>query len=172
MDNKYLILGDRVRAVCRDGVIRSAVITGNPDTWFSLPAAVQVTVAGKRKTVAGYLSHDMEGKVCFRCYLYRSNHVFMPWTGHKPRLAKLALRLIKATAYGRGAPGYIWDSGADHAAALAGACRLMATGVYPCYLGYVAGSIIKRMPLALLPQLARFFDKQAKLIRIEESGPA
>jgi hypothetical protein len=167
----YLIQGDRVSALCRDGIKRSAIITGHPETCFYLPAAVQVTVAGNRRTVAGYLSYDQGGTVCFRAYLYRSNHVFIPWTGHKPRLAKLALRLIKATAYGRGAPGYIWDSGADHAGALAGACRLMATGVSPCYLGYVAVAIIKRLPPEELPRLARFFDKQAGFIRFEESKP-
>jgi hypothetical protein len=158
--------GNRLPALCRDGVTRSAVITGQADTWFSLPAAVQVTVAGKRRTVAGFLSHDMDGKVCFRAYLYRANHALIPLTSHKPRLAKLALRLIKATAYGHGAPGYIWDYAADHAAALAGGCRLFyAVGEWP-EGGCAARAVLKRLPPDVLPRLAVYFDKLAALYRL------
>lgn len=152
--------GNRLPALCRDGVTRSAVITGHPDTWFSLPAAVQVSVAGKRRTVAGFLTHDMDGKVCFRAYLYRANHALIPWTSHKPRLAKLALRLIKATAYGKGVPGYGWDLPSDHAAALAAACRKWQVAWYGTpELGWIATAEFKRIKPDVLPRLALFFEK-------------
>ena len=166
MDNKgfQFYPGKRIKALCRDGVQRSAVITGHADTWFSIPSAVQVTAGGKRKTVAGYLTHDSAGTVCFRAYLYRANHVFIPWTAHKPRLAKLALRLIKATAYGHGAPGYIWDWPADHAAALAGGCRAWQTlGAWP-QGGHDCTREFKRIDPTLLPRLAIFFERQARFI--------
>ena len=158
--------GKRLPAVCRDGVTRSAVITGQPDTYFTLPAAVQVTAGGKRRTVAGSLFHDREGKVCFGAYSYRDNHVFIPLTRHKPRLAAVALRLIKATAYGRGAPGYIWDYPADHSAALARGCILwFATSQWP-EGGFAARAVLRRLPADLLPQLCRFFDKLTALYRL------
>ena len=155
-----LFLGRRLPAVCRDGVTRSAVITGRSDTWFSIPAAVQVTAGGKRRTVAGYLTHDIAGKVCFRAYLYRANHVFIPLTGHKPQLAAAALRLIKATAYGKGVPGYGWDLPSDHAAALAAACRKWAAAWYSTpELGWIATAEFKRIKPAVLPRLADYFDR-------------
>lgn len=160
--------GKRLPVVCRDGITRSAVITGQADTWFSIPAAVQVTAGGKRRTVAGYLTHDTPGKVCFRAYLYRPNHVFIPLTAHKPRLAAAALRLIKATAYGRGAPGYIWDYAGDHAAALARGCILwFATSQWP-EGGFAARAVLRRLPADLLPQLCRFFDKLTALYRLHD----
>lgn len=151
--------GRRLPVICRDGVTRSAVITGHPDTWFSIPASVQVTFEGKRRTVAGYLTHDVAGKVCFRAYLDRANHSLIPWTSHKPRLAAAALRLIKATAYGRGAPGYFWDWPSDHAVALAGGCRhYYGTNEWP-EGGCQARAVLKRLPADLLPRLAVFFDR-------------
>ena len=161
--------GKRLPAVCRDGVIRSAVITGQPDTCFSMPGAVQVTAGGKRRTVAGSLYHDREGKVCFGAYSYRANHVFIPLTKHKPRLAAAALRLIKATAYGRGAPGYIWDCPADHSAALArGSILWFATSQWP-EGGFAARAVLRRLPAELLPQLCRFFDKLTALYKLHNS---
>lgn len=160
--------GRRLPAVCRDGVTRSAVITGQAETWFSLPAAVQVTVAGKRRTVAGFLSHDVNGVRRFHAYLYRANYALIPWTAHKPKLARIALRLIKATAYGRGAPGYIWDWASDHAAALAGGCRhYYATGQWP-QGGFAARAVLKRLPADLLPRLAVYFTKLAALYRLHD----
>lgn len=38
-------------AICDDGVTRTAYVTGEPDTWFSIPARVNV---GKR-SVKGWL---------------------------------------------------------------------------------------------------------------------
>jgi hypothetical protein len=155
--------GNRLPALCRDGVTRSAVITGHADTWFSTPAAVQVTSGGKRRTVAGYLTHDLDGKVCFRAYLYRSNHALIPWTSHKPRLAKLARKLIAATAYSKTAEGLP----SDHAAALADVCRTEAAGLTePSGTespGWIARRLLRRLWEEDVNRLARFFDTLGRL---------
>jgi len=155
--------GKRLPALCRDGLTRSAVITGHADTWFSIPAAVQVTSGGKRRTVAGFLSHDMAGTVCFRAYLYRSNHALIPWTAHKPRLAKLARKLISATAYSKTAEGLP----SDHAAALADVCRTEAAGLTePAGQespGWIARRLLRRLWCEDLNRLALFFDRLGRL---------
>jgi hypothetical protein len=155
--------GKRLPALCRDGVTRSAVITGQADTWFSLPAAVQVTSGGKRRTVAGSLYHDIEGKVCFGAYLYRANHALIPWTSHKPRLAKLARKLIAATAYSKTAEGLP----SDHAAALADVCRTEADGLTEPSgqesPGWVARRLLRRLWEEDVNRLARFFDTLGRL---------
>ena len=65
--------GFRVKALCEDGVTRSAVTTSFPDTFFSVPAAVKV----KGKTVSGFLSmgHDEEynERVEFTALMGRKN---------------------------------------------------------------------------------------------------
>lgn len=53
---------------CEDGVRRTVYATGEPDTFFSIPARVSV----KGKTVAGYLTTD-NGEWQFRAYRYRKN---------------------------------------------------------------------------------------------------
>jgi len=159
--------GRRLPAVCRDGVIRSAVITGHADTWFSLPAAVQVYAGGKRRTVSGTV-YPLPFSRLLSFYATGRNSDLIPLTSHKPRMARIALRLIKATAYGRGAPGYIWDYAGDHAAALAGGCRLwFATSEWPAG-GCAARAVLKRLPPDVLPRLAVYFDKLAALYRLHD----
>ena len=48
------------RAICPDGVIRAFRITGQPDTFFSIPARITY----KGKTVTGFITtcHTVEGK--------------------------------------------------------------------------------------------------------------
>jgi len=154
--------GRRLPAVCRDGVTRSAVITGQPDTWFSIPAAVQITSGGKRRTVAGSLYHDIDGKVSFGAYLYRANHVFIPWTAHKPRLAKLARKLIAATAYGKAAEGLP----SDHAATLADICQTEADGLTEPSGQESPGWLVRRILCRLwcedVARLALFFDRLSR----------
>ena len=155
--------GRRLPVVCRDGATRKAVCTGY--AGHGLAASVQVSVAGKRRTVSGIiyplpfsrlLSFEATGR----------NGDLIGWTAHKPRLAAVALRLIKATAYGRGAPGYIWDWAADHAAALAGGCRnWYAVNDWP-EGGFAARAVLRRLPPELLPRLAAYFDKLAGLYRL------
>lgn len=156
--------GRRLPAVCRDRVTRSAVITGHSAEYFGpYPAAVQVYAGGKRRTVSGFLSHDMAGKVCFRAYLYRANHALIPWTSHKPRLAKLARKLIAATAYSKTAEGLP----SDHAAALADVCRTEAAGLTePSGTespGWIARRLLRRLWEEDVNRLARFFDTLGRL---------
>jgi hypothetical protein len=155
--------GKRLPVVCRDGVTRQAVATGYAAQFLS--AAVQVSVAGKRRTVSGLIfSESFPPRFVFMAT--GGNKGLIPWTAHKPRLAAAALRLIKATAYGHGAPGYIWDYAADHAAALAAGCRhYYGTGQWP-EGGCAARAVLKRLPPELLPRLAVYFEKLAGLYRL------
>lgn len=54
----------RVHAVCPDGLSRWAHVTGEADTWFSLPAYVNNGAAGR---VTGYLTTD-DGRWLFRAH--------------------------------------------------------------------------------------------------------
>lgn len=163
--------GRRLPALCRDGVIRSAVITGHAETWFSIPAAVQVSFAGKRRTVAGSLYHDFDGKLRFGAYTYRANHALIPWTAHKPRMAKLARKLIAATAYSKTAEGLP----SDHAAALADVCRTEAAGLTePAGQespGWIARRLLRRLWEEDVNRLARFFDKHSALLKTPPPPP-
>ena len=157
--------GRRLPAVCRVGVIRSAVCTSYAN--LVLPAAVQITSGGKRRTVSGYIAiWKGEGNPVLRFNATGANAALIPFTRHRPRRAKLALRLIKATAYGHGAPGYIWDYAGDHAAALAGGCRLWYGTSEWEQGGFAARAVLKRLPPDMLPQLCRFFDKLTMLYRL------
>lgn len=150
--------GRRLPVVCRDGVTRSAVITGQADTWFSIPAAVQVYAGGKRRTVSGTV-YPLPFSRLLSFYATGANAALIPWTAHKPRLAAAALRLIKATAYGKGA-GHKWDLPSDHAAALAAACREWSVAWYSTpELGWQATAEFKRIKPDVLPRLALFFDR-------------
>ena len=172
--------GRRLPVVCRDGITRTAVCTGY--AGHGLPAAVQVYAGGKRRTVSGFISST--GKrlnatpellrqvglpaVEMQFTATGANAGLIPWTAHKPRLARIALRLIKATAYGRGAPGYIWDWASDHAAALAGGCRhYYGTSEWP-QGGFAARAVLKRLPADLLPRLAVYFTKLAALYALHD----
>lgn len=65
------------RCKCPDGVRRSVAITGQPDTFFSIPA----TVRAHGKSVRGYVTGiETDGKPDyeFRPYLYCKNHVVFP----------------------------------------------------------------------------------------------
>lgn len=46
------------RCPCDDGVRRLVTITGEPDSYFSVPAAVRVRVAGKDRWVSGFVTSD------------------------------------------------------------------------------------------------------------------
>lgn len=166
--------GRRLRVVCRDRVVRSAVLTGYASGV--IPAIIQVSVDGRRRTVSGFVYNPksvfLKGWTAdvpeFAFAGNGRNAELIPWTSHKPRLAKLALRLIKATAYGRGAPGYIWDYAGDHAAALAGGCRHWYGTSEWEQGGFAARAVLKRLPADLLPRLALYFDKLAALYRLHD----
>lgn len=157
--------GRRLPVVCRDGVTRAAVCTGY--AGHGLPAAVQVYAGGKRRTVSGTV-YPLPFSRLLSFYATGRNSDLIPWTAHKPRLAAAALRLIKATAYGRGAPGYLWDWPSDHAAALAGGCRnYYGTGQWP-QGGFAARAVLKRLPADMLPRLAVYFTKLAALYALHD----
>lgn len=62
---------------CSDGRLRVAYYVGEPDTYFSQPARMQV----KGKTVAGslYCDEDSMGHyLSFSAYQYRKNHDVLP----------------------------------------------------------------------------------------------
>lgn len=147
--------GRRLPVVCRDGITRQAVRTGTGwlNTW---PAAVQVYAGGKRRTVSGWITAGtFEAK--------GANAGLIPWTAHKPRMAKLARKLIAATAYGplsKGLPS-------DHSAALADLCRTEAAGLVEPpgqqeSPGWVACRLLRRLPGEDLNRLAVFFDRLAR----------
>jgi len=77
-------VGQRVKAVCTDGIVRSAVVRGEADTFFSVPASVRV---GK-KHVSGYLTprenynpeKQYETVYAFIAYSYRKNGYLLPGT--------------------------------------------------------------------------------------------
>jgi hypothetical protein len=151
--------GRRLPVVCRDRVIRTAVITGR-DVFYGdvFRAAVQLTVAGKRRTVSGWFSwYPVAAQ--FKFFGEGVNAGLIPLTSHRPQLAAAAHRLIKATAYGYGG-GHAWALPSDHAAAIAAACRKWQVTWYGTpELGWIATAEFKRIKPELLPRLALFFDK-------------
>lgn len=69
----------RVYAVCPDGLSRWAHVTGEPDTWFSLPAYVNNGGAGR---VTGYLT-TTDGTWEFRAHTSQQPITWRP-TRRKP----------------------------------------------------------------------------------------
>lgn len=49
-------IGARGYALCADGLVRRFVVTGDVDTWFSVPARVTYRANGERHTVTGYVT--------------------------------------------------------------------------------------------------------------------
>lgn len=62
-----------VGAICEDGRQRTAYVTGEADTFFSIPA--RVSAGGT--TVAGFLVRDSDGTWRFIAYKYRKNHALV-----------------------------------------------------------------------------------------------
>ena len=162
--------GKRLPVVCRDGITRTAVATGY--AGHGLPAAVQVTVAGKRRTVSGLVFKDSLPAPLPPLYVFMAtgrNRGLIGWTNHRPQLARIGRRLILATAYGRGAPGYLWDWPSDHAAALAAACADVADGRPNVTLTWAARKALKGKPPATCRRLSAFFLRLAAFMDREET---
>lgn len=47
---------------------RTVYIRGEPDTFFSIPAACEVRLNGKRITIKGYITTTNHGEYVFRVY--------------------------------------------------------------------------------------------------------
>lgn len=62
------------RVLCPDGKRRYAVVTGEPDTFFSVPA--RVTVAGR--SVSGFVATDNDQDVCFTANPDGKNAALLP----------------------------------------------------------------------------------------------
>jgi hypothetical protein len=94
--------GKRFPALCGDGKVRSAVVTA-AEAWcvWSISAAVQVTVNGKRRTVSGNLTgaglDPLPPGVSHR-FLSNRLTALVGFTDHRP-LAPLLRRLMRR-AYG------------------------------------------------------------------------
>jgi hypothetical protein len=164
--------GRRLPVVCRDGVTRSAVCTGYADQV--LPAAVQVTVAGKRRTVSGFIYNPRsvflkgwtEDLPRFAFTGTGTNAALIPLTSHKPRLATVARKLIAAVKCVNG----------DHSpAAMADVCRTEAAGLTePAGQespGWIARRILSRLWEGDVKRLAVYFDRLSKLDRIPPPPP-
>lgn len=78
------------RAMCSDGKVRRLLrISQHADTYFSIPGSVQVSVDGKRVTVAGFVTFQTRNGnstetpndpvlVKFYAYEYRKNWKALP----------------------------------------------------------------------------------------------
>ena len=130
--------------------------------WFeTCRGSVQVSVAGKRRTVSGFI--DL-GKLTFAGT--GTNADLIPLTDHKPQLAAAALRLYKSTA------GRKWRFYSDQAAALAEACRDWQSARFSSPgLGWIASRELNRIKPELLPRLVRFFDKHSALLSTPPPPP-
>jgi len=166
------LTGRRYSVLCRDGINRMAVRTSN-GFLETFRGSVQVTVAGKRRTVAGFISctgqrlnatPELLRQLSLPEFVYQftgtgTNAALIPWTSHKPRLAKLARKLIAATAYSKTAEGLP----SDHAAALADVCRTEAAGLTEPRgqesPGWIARRLLRRLWEDDVNRLARFFDR-------------
>ena len=154
--------GRRLRVVCRDRVVRSAVLTGYASGV--VPAMVQVTVDGRRRTVSGFVyvspscDHAFQGT--------GRNADLIPWTNHKPRLATLARRMAIASQWGLSCPGYQWDIPSDHAFGLSKVCRDRAQGLPLPNKGWPLRRILKTLSTSDLIRLERFFVLTGRLFEL------
>jgi hypothetical protein len=69
-------IGTRHSALCADGKRRSALITKDADTFFTVPARVSY----KGKTVTGFLyHHGPENEIRFSADAWRKNAALLQW---------------------------------------------------------------------------------------------
>lgn len=115
--------GRRLPVLCRDGRERIATATGFAS--HVLPAAVQVSIAGKRRTVSGFVSKAAGGGFDFTAT--GRNAGLMPWTNHRPAAAAIVRRLFYLTAGGFIGPRFSVITATQHCQALARFCLAAAT---------------------------------------------
>jgi len=165
MSNPYGFIffpGRRLKVVCRDGVTRSAVCTGY--AGHTCPASVQIYSGGKRRTVSGYMN-----RLPFsRLLEFTPNGInadLIPWTAHKPRLAKLARKLIAADLYvSKGIPANLHDLARD--------CRTELIGnTDPGETGWLVRRLFRRLDNETLSRLAQLLDRAEGLKTIPPPPP-
>lgn len=116
--------GKRLPVLCRDGRERTATATGFASG--TLPAAVQVSINGKRRTVSGFVSSIAGGGFDFTAT--GRNAGLLPWTRHRPAAAAIVRRLFDLTAGGFVGPRIPQAMTAgQHCQSLAGICLAAAT---------------------------------------------
>lgn len=115
--------GRRLPVLCRDGRERIATATGYAS--HVLPAAVQVSINGKRRTVSGFVSKAAGGGFHFTAT--GRNADLMPWTNHRPAAAAIVRRLFDLTAGGFIGPRFAAVTPQDHCRILARFCLAAAT---------------------------------------------
>ena len=162
--------GRRLRVICRDNVMRSAVLTGYASGV--VPAMVQVTVDGRRRTVSGFVYNlpTVDGRLSnefqFHARTSGRNAELIPWTGHRPRLATLARRVCIASQWGLSCPGYEWDIPSDHAFGLSKVCRDRLNGLPMPNKGWPLRRILKSLSSSDLIRLEKFFLLAGRLFEL------
>ena len=157
--------GRRLRVVCRDRVVRSAVLTGYASGV--VPAMVQISVDGRRRSVSGFIFEIPFGRSDeFEFCSTGRNAELIPWTNHKPRLAKLARRLALTSSWGLSCPGYAWDVPSDHAFGLSKVCRDRLNGLPLPNKGWPFRKILKTLSSSDLLKLEKFFVLAGRLFEL------
>lgn len=67
-----------VNVLCSDGKRRTVQLSGEPDTFFSIPGHVKVRKDGKSYTIVGFITSDSDGDIKFYPYQYRKNGKILP----------------------------------------------------------------------------------------------
>lgn len=155
--------GRRLRVLCRDRIIRTAVLTGYASGV--IPAMVQVSVNGRRRTVSGFVGPKY-GHDEFPFTSTGRNAELIPWTSHKPRLATLARKLALTSQWGLSCPGYGWDVPSDHAFGLSKVCRDRLNGLPLPNKGWPFRKILKSLSTSDLLKLERFFVLAGRLFEL------
>jgi hypothetical protein len=159
--------GRRLRVVCRDRVVRSAVLTGHASGVT--PAMVQVSVNGRRRTVSGFVYVPSACGGTSDEFAFSGNGRnadLIPWTNHKPRLATLARKLALTSSWGLSCPGYAWDVPSDHAFGLSKVCRDRLNGLPLPNKGWPFRRILKSLSSSDLLKLERFFVLAGRLFEL------
>ena len=164
--------GRRLRVVCRDRVLRTAVLKGYASGV--VPAMIQVSVDGRRRTVSGFVYNPksvfLKGWTDdvpeFAFNGTGRNADLIPWTSHKPRLAALARRMALASQWGLSCPGYQWDIPSDHAFGLSKVCRDRVQGLPLPNKGWPLRRILKTLSTSDLMRLERFFIMAGRLFEL------
>lgn len=160
--------GLRMKALCRDGVIRQATagkscrsVLCDFQGCVVSPVSVQLTIAGKRRTVTGYLEIEA-GQVCFHANRRLSNHALIPATKHKPFRSLLSRRMLALMYAHNYRHGISWGVVSDYADALGCWCRDWAKGEDSTRTGWQVRRELRRLSPATLSELSAYLFRFAR----------